>query len=168
MELKDLNNYSSKFYEDVYKDLYKNELYNKQDQKLYFLVDTITNMPKSNNQTYIKQLEFYPLAVEFLKVTYNSFTLEDLAKKIDVSNEFFYIWYESFNKGNIITPVNFKKETIDKIAEIVLQDRCMFYIQKNNIQEKDLKTDLIVEEVIKEMKSLYEPKKNKNSNKLSV
>ncbi len=169
MELQDLSKYSSSFYEEIYKDLYKNEFYIKNNSNLKSIVEAIINMPKSNNQTYIKQLEFYPLAVDFLKSIYNNkYSFEDIARKIDVSNEFLYIWYESFNKGKVVTPVNFKKDTIEKITEIVLNDKLYEYVSKNNIKEEDINIDLIIPIIIKEAKSLYETPKKTSSNKLNI
>jgi hypothetical protein len=169
MELQDLSKYSSNFYEEIYKDLYKNEIYLKNNSNLKSIIEKIVDMPKASNQTYIKQLEFYPLAVDFLKAIYNNkHSFEDVARTIDVSNEFLYIWYESFNQGKIVTPVNFKKDTIEKISEIVLNDKLYEYVSKNNIKEEDINIDLIIPIIIKETKALYEPPKKTSSNKLNI
>lgn len=138
------------FYDSVYKNLYNDINYLNANSNLK---SKINNVLSQNDVLATKQLEYYPLSMDFFKIANDKkINPEVLINYIGVNTELWTAWVDSYNAGNIKTPLTLKKESIYKMAGFVLKDRVSNYIADNQIDLSTINKDKIINNVINEEK----------------
>lgn len=124
------------FFENVYKNLYLEDYY--KDENIQ-LKSEISNIVNDGDRFGVRQLEYYPLAMEFFEIAKNKkISPESLVKYLGVDSEIWSSWVSSYNKGNIKTPVSFQNEIIYKMSSFVLKDKVQNYLSEHNKSEENI------------------------------
>lgn len=138
------------FYNSLYKGLYKNEGYQENNSSLKSQINEISS---NNNPLGIKQLNYYPLAVDFFQIGIEKkISGEILLKYLGITAETWSAWVSSYNKGNIQTPVTLNNETINKMSVFCLKEAFNNYISNNDINIVNTTKEEIIKSVIEEEK----------------
>lgn len=132
-ELKIKRSEGINFFENVYKNLYSENYYKEENIQLKSDIDKIIN---ENDRFGLRQLEYYPLAMDFFEIAKSKkISAESLVKYLGVDSEIWSAWVSSYNKGNIKTPVSFQNEVIYKMSSFVLKDKVQDYLNNNKEEE---------------------------------
>lgn len=138
------------FYNSVYKNLYNDSNYLETHSHLKSKISSVLGQ---NDVLATKQLEYYPLSMDFFKIANEKkINPEILINYIGVSTELWTAWVDSYNAGNIKTPVTLNKDIIKKMSVFVLKDRVSNYIADNQIDIATVNKDEIINNVINEEK----------------
>lgn len=134
------------FYTELYKGLYKEENYIEKNFNKKSEIELIVN---SNNPLALKQVEYYPLAMDFFEIAKEKkLNAEVLLGYLGMTAETWSIWVDSYKSGAIQTPITLNKDSINKMAVFSLKHHFNNYVLDKGIEATELNKSDIIKDLI--------------------